>query len=145
MTTNRKRRPVEDRFLEKVKKTETCWLWLGATNGVGYGQLWVHELAKTQLAHRIAYELYVVPVPFGFEIDHVCGVRHCVNPSHLEAVTHAENLRRARPPLSPYCGAGHAFTEENTYWNPSGQRMCRECIRSRNRRAKERYHARAAR
>lgn len=93
-------------------------------------------------AHRIAYELYVGPIPQGQEIDHLCRVRNCINPAHLEAVTHAENIARrpstrgiprpdakSRWEATPgYCVNGHEWTAENTYTRPDGRgRMCRAC------------------
>ena len=82
------------RFWAKVEKTATCWLWMGAkeTRGYGYFRPHSHDPFK---AHRIAYETLVQPVPEGLELDHLCRVRSCVNPAHLEVVTHAENVRRA--------------------------------------------------
>jgi hypothetical protein len=69
-----------------------CWLWCGSTDTSGYGKILVRR--KLIPAHRLAYEYYVGPIPAGLEIDHLCRVRHCVNPDHLEAVTHRENLMR---------------------------------------------------
>jgi len=86
-----------ERFDAKVQRTATCWLWIGATNQKGYGTFWSGDVRTG--AHRWSYEYHVGPIPVGLEIDHLCRVRHCVNPAHLEAVTHAENLRRARVQL----------------------------------------------
>lgn len=84
---------IEARFWAKVDKTETCWLWTAAIRRrSGYG-VFSHQ-ARTMLAHRFAYELLVGPIPDGLVIDHLCRVRHCVNPDHLEPVTQRENLRR---------------------------------------------------
>ena len=86
-----KARPLADRFWEKVDKSGDCWLWTGAiTNGYGV----IHSGATHVFAHRAAYEMSVQPIPEGLVIDHLCRVPRCVNPSHLEAVTHAENVRR---------------------------------------------------
>lgn len=65
-----------------------CWLWAGADNGVGYGKF------RGKYAHRISYEMNRGPIPNGMHLDHLCRVRCCVNPSHLEPVTNAENARR---------------------------------------------------
>ncbi len=71
-----------------------CWLWLLATNLPGYG---VRRRGRGQVyAHRAAYEARFGPIPVGLEIDHRCRQPSCVNPDHLEAVTHAENVRRGR-------------------------------------------------
>lgn len=67
-----------------------CWLWQGCLNVRGYGQLGKGSRA----AHRVFYERHVGPIPEGLTIDHLCRVRHCVNPAHMEPVTVAENVRR---------------------------------------------------
>lgn len=85
-------------FWSKVDKTSDpsgCWLWLGALNTGGWGQ--VKRQGFENYVHRIAYTELVGPIPEGLEIDHLCHVRNCVNPDHLEAVTQLENLRRRRP------------------------------------------------
>lgn len=91
--------PAMDRFLDQVTKTETCWLWTGAASPEGYGAFGVGSkrdgTSRVVRAHRFAYEETVSPVPEGFELDHLCNNRSCVNPAHLEPVTHEENIRRA--------------------------------------------------
>jgi HNH endonuclease len=71
-----------------------CWIWRRSTSFNGYGQLW-HE-GRVQRAHRVFNQLYIGPIPDGFQIDHICGRRLCVNPDHLEAVTAIENVHRSR-------------------------------------------------
>lgn len=83
--------PVE-LFWQKVQKTDTCWLWTGAHLPLGYGTF--RRKGKTMFSHRFAYEQLVGPIPPRFDLDHLCRVPACVNPAHLEAVTHAENCRR---------------------------------------------------
>jgi hypothetical protein len=88
---------LQERFWSKVDKSgpNGCWLWTASARGAsGYGQFyWNGSMVG---AHRVAYELCKGPVPDGLSIDHLCCVRLCVNPDHLEAVTCAENnLRRA--------------------------------------------------
>lgn len=73
-----------------------CHLWLLAITGKGYGQEWDRSRRRMNFAHRLAYERVHGPVPPGTEIDHLCSQRACVNPEHLEAVTHAVNVERAR-------------------------------------------------
>lgn len=120
-----------ERYLWSVQPDESgCWRWNGPHHRLGYAQL------AGQYAHRFAYEYYKGAIPDGLDIDHLCRVRDCVNPDHLEAVTHAENMRRSR---LQQCGAGHAMTETNVYVTPRGQRHCRECglIRDRAYRARK--------
>jgi hypothetical protein len=118
-----------------------CWAWEGACSTAGYAQ---YRLPKgTMYAHRLAYELAKGPVPDGLDLDHLCRVRCCVNPDHLEAVTRSTNLRRGVGVAQAaerikaiggwqrhwtHCKHGHEFTAENTYITPnSGARSCRIC------------------
>ena len=94
-------RPLADRFWDQVatEPNTGCWLWLGSLTWQGYGRFKAGEFRAngTQRfvrAHRFSYELLVAPIPEGEELDHLCSVRSCVNPAHLEPVTHAENVRR---------------------------------------------------
>ena len=141
-------RPAVDRFWGKVDKAGPtsqhapslgrCWLWLGSVNADGYGNFGSERRGPIVKAHKFSYELHHGPVPDGLELDHLCHVRRCVNPEHLEPVTHAENVRRALPRTPrTHCNEGHAFTPENTGWH-HGRRFCRECNRAYQR---ARYHA----
>lgn len=123
-----------ERFWSKVNKTETCWLWTACKMVGGYGQFRLERAMV--LAHRFAYELLVGPIPKELELDHLCRVRHCVNPSHLEPVTRQINVLRGEAPPArqfrqTHCKRGHLFDEENTYRQPSSprKRTCRECRR----------------
>lgn len=80
--------------MKKAKFETSCWVWPFASNRDGYGS--VQKNNKSQDAHRFMYELLVGPVPYKSELDHVCKIRLCVNPTHLEPVSHAENCRRGR-------------------------------------------------
>lgn len=129
---------LEQRLIAKsAKHAETgCLRWTGAHNAKGYG--YIHALGKTQSVHRVAYELWVGRIPDGMEVDHVhsrgCRFRDCIEPTHLEAVTRDENLRRRVS--STHCPQGHEYVDENTgYVNLQGTpwRVCRECKRSRMR------------
>ena len=75
----------EERFWAKVDKTDDCWLWTANRTNAGYGHFWLDR--RMVLAHRFAYELLIGPIPDGLTLDHLCRVRACVNPAHLEAVT----------------------------------------------------------
>jgi hypothetical protein len=136
-----RRRPLIDRLMEKVTKTDTCWLWTGAVGTSGYGR--IGDGYRTDQVHRVAYELHVGPIPDGLHIDHLCRVKLCVNPDHLEAVTQAENNRRAAAARTvTHCKRGHEFTPENTL-TTRGHRNCRACrnINARARRAERRAAA----
>jgi hypothetical protein len=136
----RRPRPAADRFWEKVRESEAgCWLWTGYTHG-GYGKFAV-AYAKNKYAHRFAYEALVGEIPEGLDLDHLCRVRNCVNPEHLEPVTRAENIRRAVA-LITHCPHGHAYTPDNIVAsNP--KRQCRTCHNMRVRHAARARRARA--
>lgn len=126
------RRRVIDRFWSKVEKTDTCWLWLGSKHPSGYAAMSVEN--RSRYVHRLSYELFVGPIPEGLTIDHLCRVRNCVNPNHLEPVTAAENTRRARAyDVKPtHCPQGHEYTPDNIV--PSQRSLrCRECQNASNR------------
>lgn len=151
---------IEERFWPRVDKRGPvpphrpdlgpCWLWTGAKNNKGYGQLGLTGRgAGSVLAHRLAYNLLVGPIPDGLQLDHLCRNRTCVNPAHLEPVTHQENLRRGiranQNTGKTHCPQGHPYDDENTYHLRGGGRMCKECsrIRLRARREKERQTRRS--
>lgn len=128
---------VRDRITPDIDTS--CWFWALAIDPLGYGRVGVS--GRTRMAHRVVYELEKGPIPAGLELDHLCRHRSCVNPDHLEPVTHAENLRRGRRATASHCKAGHAYTATDVRL-VSGRlsRHCRECARRRNR-----DHARAQR
>lgn len=72
-----------------------CWEWLGVRDRDGYGQLSVYVPGvgtRRRFAHRTSYETFIGPIPPGLELDHICSVRACIHPNHIQPVTHAENL-----------------------------------------------------
>lgn len=138
------RKTLTERFWEKVIVVDgDCWPWMGRLDH-GYGYL--RNAAGSNRAHRIAFELFVGPVPDGLVLDHLCHNPCCVNPSHLEPVTQRENTLRgeshaAQLARNTHCKHGHEFTPENIYRAPGfpNSRYCRECTRERGRsRAKKR-------
>lgn len=115
-----------------------CWLCQGWTDWRGYGRFLLN--GRKVVAHRFAYEVVRGPIPEGLELDHLCRVTSCVNPAHLEAVTHRENLRRgpqgrgsAVMSAKTHCPQGHPYDEVNTYVTKQGGRQCRTCTRLRSR------------
>ncbi len=115
-----------------------------ATHPDGYGI--VNGASGEQRTHRLSYRLWVGPIPQGFEIDHLCRNRRCVNPSHLEAVTHAENVRRAGLERRgrTHCKYGHPFSHSALKRDGSYSHMvCRECSRRRTAAHRERRAAAA--
>lgn len=85
----------DERFTIEDRGHDTpCWVWKLAKTGKGYGCEWDLRRGRMVSAHILAYERAIGTVPEGLELDHLCRVRLCVNPDHLEPVTHAENIRR---------------------------------------------------
>jgi hypothetical protein len=120
--------PGEDIFWSKVDKSQDCWLWTGGKDACGYGNAWFNN--TNTKAHRISYTLIVGDIPKGLVLDHLCRNPPCVNPQHLEAVTHRENCRRGiQGRKLEYCLKGlHKLTQSNTYkWTDKGGRDHRKC------------------
>lgn len=133
------------RFTSKMEicADSGCWLWVARMNRNGYGSYMHPESQRTVVAHRYAYEVVVGPIPEGLQLDHLCRVRNCVNPAHLEPVTQRENLLRgdtltAKAASATHCPAGHEYAGANLYINPEGHRLCRECHRARVAAARQR-------
>ena len=126
---------LNERFWVKVAKDDAdCWRWTGATNSTGYGCFAVD--GKSQLTHRLAYAALVGLIPDGLHIDHLCRVKVCCNPAHLEPVTIAENNRRSAV-LITACPNGHEYTVQNTLQNGTGSRYCRTCHNAKRRKHPE--------
>ena len=103
---------AEARFWSKVVVVENCWEWIGCTTPSGYGQMSGPDRSRPEVAHKVSYRWYGGgEVPAGRELDHTCGNKRCVNPAHLEAVTHRENVVRgngwASNARKTHCPKGH--------------------------------------
>lgn len=145
-------RTPRDRFLSKVVKTDGCWIWTDKPSPEGYGRF--RFQGKFRSAHVASYLIFVGVIPDGLEIDHLCHTRDadcpggpacphrlCVNPEHLEAVTHQTNMLRSRGPSAirarkTHCWQGHPYDEENTYRRPDNSRDCKICKRAADQRFK---------
>lgn len=119
---------TRDEFMRKViVRSDGCWEWAGAHTTGGYAVIETPDVTTT--AHRFAYTLFVGPIADDLDADHLCMNRWCVNPYHVEAVTHRENIhrmpglfgRRARAKL---CDRGHELTVRS-----DGRRRCKTCHR----------------
>lgn len=142
-------KPLADRIHAAVLVDDNgCWLWQRSIKSNGYGQMGVPG-AGMRYAHRISYQTFRGPIPDGLQIDHLCRVRRCVNPDHLEAVTCRENLIRgvgfvARHVAATHCPAGHPYDECNTRIGTKGERMCKRCRNDRKSRWRRQRREEAA-
>lgn len=124
--------PIE-RFYSKIRVEGECWVWKGARHPGGYGNFYLGPDSSGKSvyvsAYRWCYMDRVGQFPGGLELDHLCRNPPCVNPSHLEPVTHLENMRRGSTRQATHCKHGHEFTAGNTRITPEGWRKCRACHR----------------
>lgn len=135
----------EERFWAMVDKAgplwngTPCWIWRGGIESNGYGVV-VRDGHRKQ-AHRFTYETLGGSIPAGLTLDHLCRNHPCVNPHHLQPVTHRVNILRgqglaAQEARRIRCPQGHLYDLLNTRIEDGGRRHCRACeaIRSKLRR-----------
>lgn len=143
----------KERFWSKVDKAGPvpehrpdlgpCWIWTKGKSAKigGYGQFWLE--GQVVYAHRTAYRWLIGRISDGLVIDHLCRVRHCVNPAHMEPVTLVENLRRGNEVIGrpwgseTHCGLGHELTDGNVI-RDGARRRCRICRHAQRASARER-------
>ena len=143
MAKGPKPRTAAEKFHDKyaVDPDTGCWNWTDVPGDHGYGTISEAPAPmqrRTLLAHRVSYELHKGPIPDGLVVDHMCNNRRCVNPDHLQAITHEANIKRSPAPhvqrwLTGRCIRGHDLTDpEVAYIRPdNGRPMCRVCVRIR--------------
>ncbi len=147
---------MTDRFWSKVDASGDCWEWTACTNDGGYGIYTepdpVRPGRRNVRAHRWVWEALVGPIPRGLVIDHLCRVRHCVNPDHMEIVTRGENVLRgatvsAANAAKTECPQGHPYAGENLMIDkcPTSSnglmRRCRTCRTKQQRESMARFVA----
>jgi hypothetical protein len=137
---HKKPRTAITRFLDKIRVSEIlfyngspCWEWIGCKSRIGYGQFRIDARRGGSLSnpHRFAHEYFTGPIPEGWEADHLCKVRHCCNPLHLEAVTLQVNRKR-RDESKTHCKRNHPLSGDNVRV-ANNKRYCRACGRQRGR------------
>lgn len=128
------------RLWASVRLEGECWIWQGYITIYGYGNC--RGTSGNMLAHRYIYLLTHDAIPDGYELDHLCRRTACVNPAHLEAVTHTVNMKRSPLVTRTHCVHGHAYTPENTYLRRDGSKVCRHCTLAQQQAArKHKQHA----
>jgi len=130
----RKRKPdralLEERIFPRViRGPGGCWLWTGGKSD-GYAMARIQ--GTMYKVHRLIYEELVGPVPAGLELDHLCRVRCCLNPEHLEPVQKRTNILRGEGACAVHarkvtCLQGHPLSGDNLYIEPGGGRRCIAC------------------
>lgn len=124
--------PLEDCYIPEPNSG--CWLWIMSLNEKGYGRRW--DGLRERKAHTVVYEVYRGRLGDGLELDHLCRVRCCVNPWHMDPVTRQENMRRAKPfMMRAVCKRGHKLEDPNLYYSKKGNRHCKRCALDRARAA----------
>lgn len=127
----------EEKLFQRIKANtyvdkNGCWHWLGAVMDNGYGT--IGGGSNKRLVHRVMFAISWWPIPENYHVDHLCNVRDCVNPDHLEAVTRQENDRRRSERYrakKTHCSNGHELTVDNIYIRKTGAVRCKTCLLTR--------------
>jgi len=140
---------LPQRFWDKIVKSTGCWIWEGSLDQDGYGRFMLD--GRNRRAHVLTWEAEYGPVPDGKQLDHLCRVRRCVRPSHLEPVTRRENILRGEGQSAvnarkTHCIHGHALTPGNLVLSNlrQGKRRCRTCKMDEQRRRRQSRRSRSA-
>lgn len=129
--TDKDRQKARKYFEDRVVRGNGCWSWAGhVATGTGYA--YASTVGFHGPAHRLSYQIFIGPIPDGLHLDHLCRIRSCVNPQHVEPVTPAENVLRgvgitATNAHKTHCLRGHPFLGDNLLRRPDGSRGCRIC------------------
>lgn len=132
---------IISRIFRHVKVKKGCWLMGSGIERNGYARITYKWMGRK--VHRVLYEILVSKIPKGLQLDHLCSVRNCINPNHLEPVTPRINTLRGNtlPGINSrktHCKYGHKFSNCNTYiFKKSGYRRCRKCINNLARKYRE--------
>jgi hypothetical protein len=115
-----------------VVSESDCWMWKGTISDGGYAHVVWTGSPNTRRVHRIVYQLLVGPIPSGLTLDHLCRVKSCVNPSHLEPVTMKENNLRSMSlsainARKTHCIRGHDLNNPDLVYRRRGWRDCTIC------------------
>lgn len=121
-----------DRLWSRAEENENgCWIWTGSRYKAGYGRFYLGQ--EDVYAHRVMYMIFIGEIPKDLHTDHLCRVRECCNPEHLQPVTCRENIMRS--PIAPaainasktHCKRGHPLSGDNLGVDANGGRHCRTC------------------
>lgn len=111
---------IEYRFWHYTKKTDTCWLFRSWIKNPRH-HTFMYQ-GKRHLAHRYSYELHIGPIPQGYEVDHACRVKNCVNPAHLRLALHAQNMQNQPPRKGSSDYRGVYWDKARKMWTARGHK-----------------------